>query len=120
MYIILDFTYIALLAGKTIPKSQSVKSNLPLRKKNFRVSSTREYQELTKYPALSHRSDIIPLRDAEDVQTEDEVGKIKHNVTIDNDEMSTGNVNVSASTNAESENEQISSSKFNFLVSNIL
>ena len=106
--------------GGGIIKHNVTIDNLPLRKKNFRVSSTREYQELTKYPALSHRSDIIPLRDAEDVQTEDEVGKIKHNVTIDNDEMSTGKVNVLVSTNAGSENKQISSSKFNFLVSNTL
>ena len=120
MYIVLDFTYFALLVGKTIPESQSVRSNLPLRKEDFRVSSTREYQELTKYPALSQSSNIIPLRDAEDVQTEDGDGIIKHNVTIDNEMFTGKSKRVEMSTNAGGKNEQISSSKLPNFVSNIL
>ena len=70
---------------------------------------------MIKFPALSYRSTIIPMRDTENLQTEEKELKITRRSTTHN-ETSAKKINESTSTNIAREIEQISSGKYHFLL----
>ena len=92
---------------------------MPLRKENFSDSSTEELEVIRTLFLQPYHSKIIPLRGAENLQTEEKELKTTPRITTDI-EMSPEKVNGPISTNAGSENEQISSGEHHFFVVNIL